>query len=151
DAMSNPRACAFLAGGPRAGRVDSDGAGLGAARCPAGPGASPMRTPTLARLATLALLPLAMPAVLAPPAVAGPPGGVSGRMVYVDEVADGLRKYRAARDDGKRAELLGKLARTRDPRVAVALGEALHDPSPDVLVRAAYGIVRYHTGWHSGE
>ena len=71
------------------------------------------------RLAALALL-----AVLVPlPAAAGPPDGVSGRMEFVDKVADGLRQYHAQSDAGKRIEWLTRLAPTVDPRVAVVLGE----------------------------
>jgi hypothetical protein len=58
-----------------------------------------------------------------PPAAAGPPEGVSGRMVYVDKVAEGLRQYRREADLGKRIEWLTRLAPTHDPRVAVVLGE----------------------------
>jgi hypothetical protein len=68
---------------------------------------------------------LAALALLAPgKVVAGPPDGPSGRMV-LDEVSEGLRKYRKAKDVEKRIDLLWKLAPTCDPRVAVALGEAL--------------------------
>jgi hypothetical protein len=71
------------------------------------------------------LLALTLLALPAPPAAAGPPEGVSGEMVFVDKVADGLRKYRAESDVGKRIERLTALAATRDPRVAVVLGELL--------------------------
>jgi hypothetical protein len=75
----------------------------------------------------LTLLPLL--AVLLVPATgrpvrAGPPEGVSGAMA-LDEVADGLRKYRREKDRARRAALLTRLAATRDPRVALVLGEAL--------------------------
>jgi hypothetical protein len=82
-------------------------------------------------------------------ALAGPPEGPSGRIVLApDEIADTLRKYRVAKDEGKRRELLDKIASTRDPRVAVALGEALGDSSRDVRYLAAYGIVYDQTGWN---
>src|SRR5579885_3760935 len=58
------------------------------------------------------------------PALAGPPEKVSGRMV-LDEVADGLRKYRKMTDPEAQIRMLGRLARTRDPRVAVLLGEVV--------------------------
>jgi hypothetical protein len=58
-------------------------------------------------------------------ALAGPPEGASGEMAIVDPVADGLRKFRKEKDPDKRGELIEKLARTRDPRVALVLGEAL--------------------------
>jgi hypothetical protein len=57
-------------------------------------------------------------------AFAGPPEGPSGRMV-LDEVADGLRKYQKETDPETRVKWLAKLAPTQDPRVAVAIGEAL--------------------------
>jgi hypothetical protein len=78
----------------------------------------------LTTIGSAALLALLAPV---PPAVAGPPVGVSGRMV-LDEVAEGLRRYRQEKDPGNRAEWLKKLAPTHDPRVAIALGEALDDP-----------------------
>jgi len=85
------------------------------------------RTPRLALLALplLALL-LPMPPL---PAIAGPPEGVSGRMA-LDEVADGLRRYRVAPTPEAKVAWLKRLAPSRDPRVAVALGEAAtgHDP-----------------------
>ena len=77
------------------------------------------RTTFAAVLPLLAVLALVLPGK----AVASPPGGVSGRMV-LDEVADGLRKYREERDEGKRVKWLRRLAPTRDPRVAVVLSEA---------------------------
>jgi hypothetical protein len=54
----------------------------------------------------------------------GPPEGTSGMMVR-DEVAEGLLRYRKTNDPEKRRALLRQLAPTGDPRVAVALGEAL--------------------------
>jgi len=71
---------------------------------------------------TLALLP-----GLAPRIVAGPPDGASGNMV-LDEVADGLRKYRKEKDPEKRAAWL--------ERVALALGEA-REESDRTVARAA--------------
>jgi hypothetical protein len=73
---------------------------------------------------TFALLPpLAALALLSPgEAAAGPPEGASGKMV-LDKVADGLRTYQREKDICKAAELLQKLAATRDVRVAVALGD----------------------------
>jgi hypothetical protein len=52
-------------------------------------------------------------------------------MVF-DKVADGLRKYHRASSSAERIRLLQKLARVRDPRVAVALGEAAVSKDPDV-------------------
>jgi hypothetical protein len=71
------------------------------------------------RRAALALLALPTTA----PAVAGPPEGVSSGMVF-DKATDGLRKYEKETDKDKRLLLLLPLAKTQDPRVAVALGEA---------------------------
>jgi hypothetical protein len=79
---------------------------------------------------TLALLP-----GLAPRIVAGPPDGASGNMV-LDEVADGLRKYRKEKDPEKRAAWLERLAPSKDPRVALALGEA-REESDRTVARAA--------------
>jgi hypothetical protein len=59
--------------------------------------------------------------------VAGPPAGSSGKMV--DEVADGLRRYRMEKDEEKRWAWLERLAPTKDPRVAIALYEAAAEDS----------------------
>jgi hypothetical protein len=77
------------------------------------------------RLAGLVLTLLTLLALLTPgQAVAGPPDGATGKMV-LDEVADGLRKYRQATTADRRSDWLVKLVATRDPRVGVALGEQL--------------------------
>ena len=89
-----------------------------------------MRTPSLARLATLALLPLAV--VVPWPAVAGPPEGVLGQMAF-DEMAEGLRRYRLEADPARRRAWLRRLAPAGDARVAVALGEALAEADPEYL------------------
>jgi hypothetical protein len=73
---------------------------------------------------------------LAPEIPAGPPMSPTGRTV-LDPIEDGLRQYRTARTPEARRLWLKRLARTHDPRVAVALGEALGDPSPLVARRAA--------------
>ena len=70
--------------------------------------------PLLLALAYLALLPLPVPAE--------PPEGVSGKMV-LDEVSEGLRKYRQEADEARRSEWLRRLAPSRDPRVALELWE----------------------------
>jgi hypothetical protein len=62
--------------------------------------------------------------------VAGPPEGVSGKMA-LDNVEDGLRRYRQEKDNEKRYRLLERLALTRDPRVALALGELLRCADED--------------------
>jgi hypothetical protein len=61
------------------------------------------------------------------PAVAGPPEGVSGRMVFADEVADGLREYAKETAPERRLACLRKLAATQDPRVAIVLVEVSND------------------------
>jgi hypothetical protein len=44
-----------------------------------------------------------------------------------DDVADGLRKYRAEKDEQKRFRLLEALAPTLDPRVALMIYNPPHD------------------------
>jgi hypothetical protein len=73
--------------------------------------------------------------------VAGPPGGVSSRTV-LDEVADGLRKYRKATYIEARVEWLEKLAPTHDPRVAVALMAA--DDEDGAIKSAAVRLLGEH-------
>jgi hypothetical protein len=92
----------------------------------------------------LAALPL-LAALALPPgeALAGPPEGASGKMAF-DRVADGLRKYRKAADVDRRIGWLDRLAPTGDPRVAVALGEAMRDPgSGEVQGRAGYLLCKF--------
>jgi hypothetical protein len=79
------------------------------------------------------LLVLLLPLV-AVPAAAAPPDQPSGQMV-LDEVADGLRRYRREHDPGRRRALLWRLAPTRDPRVAVALGELFVEEAAIPAVR----------------
>jgi hypothetical protein len=69
---------------------------------------------------TYALLPL-LTALALPPgeAIAGPPEGPSGRMVF-DEVADGLRKYRAVDDNFQGGE-----ARRTACDTAIGFGDSL--------------------------
>jgi hypothetical protein len=77
------------------------------------------------------LVGLAMVAALAPPALAGPPDGASGKTV-LDEVADGVRRYRQSANPLTRIAWLRKLAPTHDPRVTVIIGDALSDDSSEV-------------------
>jgi hypothetical protein len=93
-------------------------------------------TAHLAEALMARLLSLLVLLALAPAVPAGPPESPTGRTM-LDPVEDGLRQYRAARTPEDRRLWLKKLARTHDPRVAVALGEALGDPSPVVSRRAA--------------
>jgi hypothetical protein len=82
---------------------------------------------------------LALPAPL-PAAFAGPPERPCGRTA-LDEVADGLRRYHRENDPERRRLLLAKLAPTRDPRVAVALGEVLASspfPYPEVVLLSQF-------------
>jgi len=88
-------------------------------------------------------LTLALLAGLAPgKAVAGPPEAVSGRMVFVDKVAERLSRYRQEKDPEKPIGWPRKLAPSRDLRVAVALGELLEEEddydlkAADLLARA---------------
>jgi hypothetical protein len=79
---------------------------------------------------------------------AGPPEVSSGRMV-LDEVADGLRRYRRETDPGRRRQLLSQLAPSRDPRVAVALGEVLAStafPFPEVTLLAEFYLPESNRG-----
>jgi hypothetical protein len=92
-----------------------------------------MQRKTFAAVLLLAVLALLPPGK----AVAGPPEGVSGKMVLApDEVADGLRKYHKEKDHAKQVELLGRLAKTRDPRVAVELGKWLVGANRDLQFEA---------------
>jgi hypothetical protein len=75
----------------------------------------PKANGAVALLAALALVP--------PGKADTGPTGAAGTMV-LDEVADGLRRYRRETDPQLRVRWLEKLAPTRDPRVAVALWEA---------------------------
>ncbi len=97
----------------------------------------------------LPVLLLAPLSALAPASLAGPPEAPSGQMA-LDEVADGLRQYRKEKEKGKRLEWLRRLAPTGDPRVGVALGEALEALGVrDHLARhAEVDLIEehYHTG-----
>ena len=77
---------------------------------------------------------------LAPAANAGPPERPSGKMAF-DKVADGLQRYRAEKRIEYRSMWLWRVAPTLDPRVAVALGEALDDPQ---LRRDGYALLGIH-------
>ena len=91
-----------------------------------------------------AMLMLATVAVLTTgKATAGPPEGASGKMV-LDEVADGLRRYRKETDVSKRLEWLRRLAPSGDVRVLVALCEALEDATDDRFVSEAKGLIVDH-------
>jgi hypothetical protein len=101
------------------------------------------RTFTVFTLPMLAVLGL-----LAPwKAVAGPPKGASGKMVLAsDEVSELLLAYRRETDPRRCLALLTDLAETRDPRVAVALGQALYDRSDHLCFQAAFGILFHQSG-----
>jgi hypothetical protein len=58
-------------------------------------------------------------------------------------VAKVLAWYDKAEDGKIRAHLLWVLAASRDPRAALALGNALNDDSLDVRVAATYGLLDY--------
>jgi hypothetical protein len=98
------------------------------------------KTTSVAGLPLLAALALAVPPLSA--AFAGPPEGAAGKMVLArDEVSEALAKYRHESDPHRRLALLTDLAGVRDPRVAVALGQALYDPDAELRVQAAFGIL----------
>jgi hypothetical protein len=92
-----------------------------------------------------ACLPLFAALALLPPgrAVSAPPGRVSVKMVF-DEVAEGLRKYRKAKDPTKRLAWLENLAATGDPRVALALVAAANNQNGDDLDCEAADILWWH-------
>ncbi len=96
---------------------------------------------TLLAMALLALL------LMGRPALGNPPAGVSGKMV-LDEVADGLRKFRRARTAAGRKALLNRLAPIQDPRVAVLLGEIATDRNSPLWLQAAFLLDRYHIPEH---
>jgi hypothetical protein len=98
----------------------------------------------MSRMFVAVVLPLAVLAVDSLRAVAGPPQEVSGKMA-LDEVEDGLRRYRKETDERKRIKWLRKLAPSRDPRVAVALGEAMYDRSEVVMAAAATAFFQEFT------
>jgi hypothetical protein len=96
-------------------------------------------------IATVALPLLAALAVVTPTgALAGPPERPSGRMSF-DAVADGLRGYARETDDGKRIAWLEKLAPTRDPRVALLIGEYPPDEiTPSQFIGLRRLLLRYY-------
>jgi hypothetical protein len=63
-----------------------------------------------------------------------------------DEVPEALLKYRRESDPHRRLALLTDLAEIRDPRVAVAQGQALYDPRAEVRTQAAFGILFNQSG-----
>jgi hypothetical protein len=88
----------------------------------------------------ISLLILALVVLPGMAARAGPPERPSGRMVR-DDVAEGLLRYRRATDPERRRALLRQLAPTGDPRVAVALGEALASAGfayPEIILLAEF-------------
>jgi hypothetical protein len=72
------------------------------------------------------------------------PDLTSSRQVVLDRAGAQLDRYRRETNPAKRAALLRGLAPSRDPRVAVALGEALADRSLAVRVAATYGLLNHH-------
>jgi hypothetical protein len=96
-------------------------------------------------LLVLSLLPALALALLVPGrAAAGPPDGPSGRMDF-DEVAGALRRYHREEDVAKRVVWLEKLAPTRDPRVALLIGEFPPDDIPPTRYIALRRLlVRYY-------
>jgi hypothetical protein len=82
-------------------------------------------------------------------AVAGAPEKVPGAMKF-DTVADGLLRYHKETDQAKRIRWLEKLAPTRDPRVAVALGEMMNGDQSFGRVSAAFLMFDHYVP-HDGE
>jgi hypothetical protein len=88
---------------------------------------------------------LAALALLSPgEAGAGPPERASGKMVFHDEVAEGLRKYGQEKDPEKRLAWLQRLGATGDPRVALALVDAANNRNGDDLDCEAADIVWWY-------
>jgi hypothetical protein len=86
-------------------------------------------------------LPLLLVLFLSSAAFAGGPEPPSTRMRFLDVVGDGLRHYRQETDPVRRGALLKRLAATRDPRVAVVLGEVLSSstlPYPEITLLAEF-------------
>jgi hypothetical protein len=93
---------------------------------------------------TLFVLPMvfALSLLLMPTkAVADLPEDGSGQMV-VDEVCEAIRQYQKEKDEEKRSARLIKLGQTRDPRVAIILGEMLHGP-PHVKLMAVVILLNF--------
>jgi hypothetical protein len=91
-----------------------------------------------------------MLALLPGQVVAGLPERISGVMVLDQEVLAWLREYHAAKDEKTQLRLLRDLARTRDPRVAMVLGEWVvfgdfgrTDPKPIQIEAARLLCVNY--------
>jgi hypothetical protein len=77
-------------------------------------------------------------------AFAGPPAGVSGQMALErDAIADGLTACAKQKDAERRIALLERLAKSHDPRVAVALGALVEGPADDIGERASCALL-----WH---
>ena len=93
-----------------------------------------------------ALLPLLVALTLSLPAksVARPPEEVSGKLV-LDEVADGLMRYRLQKCDDKRIAWLKRLAPSCDPRVKAVLKEAANDGSPEVVLAALMLLLEHYS------
>jgi hypothetical protein len=72
------------------------------------------------------------------------PDLTSSQQVVLDRAGARLERYHQETNPAKRAALLRGLAPSRDPRVAVALGEALADRSLAVRVAATYGLLNHH-------
>src|SRR5262249_13598745 len=77
-------------------------------------------------------------------AVAGPPEGASGKMVFADAVADGLRADRKEKDPAMRLAWLQKLAATGDPRGALVLVAAANNHDGDALDCEAAAVLWGH-------
>jgi hypothetical protein len=79
---------------------------------------------------------------LAVPGWADEPSTETG-LARFDAVGKQLRQYAQEKDIRRRVDWLLKLAPTRDPRVAVLLGESFSDPSREIQGAAEYAYFRH--------
>jgi hypothetical protein len=77
-----------------------------------------------------------------PVALALPPESVVDDRMVIDEVTEGLRRYRAAKHPGERARLLAKLGKQDDVRLTLELGDALADEAKEVRGVAIQALAR---------
>jgi hypothetical protein len=104
------------------------------------------------KVAALVVVLLALPVSLAPKGRASGPEAVSGSMVF-DPITDDLLRYHEETGQRERLACLRRLARTRDPRVAILLGEQLHwssglrVPAAELLLQH-YARIPTEEGFH---
>jgi hypothetical protein len=76
-----------------------------------------------------------------------PDDGPAGTLVIVDEIARQVRWYHQEKDPRKRAMWLGQLQSSRDPRIAVLLGEATSDPDEEIACFARVTLQKLYGDW----